>query len=246
MLFRCSLILTLALAWAIVMSCPLFAQIPTGVTSFTSGGTIHFRSRDLDLEIPEAFKVVDIKSTSDRKIVTAFSVLHAEGLSSRYRSEVWLFSDPPFGQKDSDAEHKKVGFQDRQVLVTMDTWDGESKTLCLFTVNCPQATAVYVDGWERGHTLLFDREGKEIPVDWPTSKVPGSRSRIDFIRPVLWLQEWQPEYRCRLVCIVSEHGDLEPLILLYDLQTAEIEMIPWGEALGSMGYQIIGGLWNIH
>ena len=229
-------LLQIAFLIALVVSTSISAaQTPSGVKSYVAGGDISYWARDFSVTIPDTYRVLDIDGTHDRLLVTAYSIQKADGIHSVYRSEVWAFKTGVDGVQSK-------GFDDRQVLVSFTTSDGESKKLCLRTVSCKEATAVYVDGWEHGHTLLFDKNGVEVDIDWPRRKAPTDKAGIDYIRPLTWIEDWSSDYKCRLVCWVSGHGDLDPFLAVLNWQTGEIEMESLKESFGSYGFDLLSGI----
>jgi len=86
--------------------------------------------------------------------------------------------------------------------------------------------------------MLFDRTGAIVDVDWPKAK-PGGQCCVDFIVPLAWLEDWDPKYRCRLVCRMSEYGDPDPCLLTYDWHEGTFEVLSMTDALGKFGPELL-------
>ncbi len=146
----------------------------------------------------------------------------------KYQSELWVFK--------THFPHRILNFADRQVLLSIESDDGMAKQLCYKTVNCLEATALFISCYEGGSTLLFDSLGNQIPVKWPHYKVGNTKSPITTIRPITWYQdELGIEH---LACMAYNEGDVNPYLLLYCLDSGELEMGPINEVLGRIGREL--------
>lgn len=213
-----------------------YPQRPSGVDYRISGGTISIGSSDsLSLQVPEPYQVIHIENSHGRLLVTAYSVVTRPGDKLRFHSEVWMF-------ETNGATKTALDFDDRKILVEFETSDGESKQLCRRTLSSASTIAVYVDGWENGRTLLFDKEGAPIEVEWPKIKAPGDQCCVDFILPVVWIEEYSPQRRSRLVCRMNDHGDMDPYLLVFDPQARTFENLPMSKSLGAFGETVVNAM----
>jgi hypothetical protein len=195
------------------------------------GGVISVSGGKVNLRIPSPYKVIGIEEASGRLLVTAYSMVDPVGDKPLFLSEVWLF---PFSSPPADS----LAFESRRVLVSLESRMGEKRQVALSTMSCRDASAVYVDGWENGRTLLFDKDGDRIPVEWPDRK-PGEECCVDFIWPLAWLLEGPAE---RLACRMNDHGDVDPLLLIYDLNTGAFEYRSMAETLGEFGSHLMNSV----
>jgi hypothetical protein len=195
------------------------------------GGVISVSRGRANLRIPALYNVIGIEEAPGRLLVTAYSIVDPASDWPRFLSEVWLF---PFSSPQPDS----LAFESRRVLVSLESQMGEKRQVALFTVSCSGASAVYIDGWEKGRTLLFDKDGSQLPVEWPDRK-PGEECCVDFIWPLAWLLEGPAE---RLACRMNYHGDIDPLLLIYDLNAGTFEYQSMVEALGEFGSRLMNSI----
>ena len=217
----------------VALASPTWASVKSpGREQFSiAGGVISVSGGNVDLRIPAPYNVIGIEEASGRLLVTAYSIVDPASDRPRFLSEVWLF---PFSTPPADS----LAFESRRVLVSLESQMGEKRQVALYTISCHEASAVYVDGWENGRTLLFDKDGGRIPVAWPERKT-GEECCADFIWPLAWLLEAPAE---RLACRMNDHGDLDPMLLIYDLNTGIFEFQPMAEALGEFGSHLMNAV----
>lgn len=196
-----------------------------GSEKYFVGGTIHYGG--YSVSVPGDYRVLHVSAAGDRLLITACWATNTSSRFPEYRSELWMF--------DTHGPNGPLVFEDRQVLVTIDSYDGERKNLCYKTVNCLDATALFIDTYGGGRTLIFDASGNEVAVDWPTKKTGDRRTRIDTIRPLTWI--WKSGDH-RLACMVYAEGDTDPYMLLYSSNSGEIELGRLSEVLGVVGAEI--------
>ena len=192
------------------------AEMPGGIGSYQTGGTFH--SRGIEVVVPETYKVLDTRCGSGRLLITALEVPADFATVREFRSEVWLFTNFP-------SRAARRTFEDRKVLVAVDSTTGEQQRWCAETVNCPQATAVYIQAWEGGTTRLFDSHGREIPLDW----LAATRVRYGFlpdrVRPLAWVSyRDEAGHSYRLVCEFHETGSQGSYFATYDLRDGAIDL----------------------
>lgn len=208
------------------------AERPNGVRHHTSGGVITVAGRNLELRIPDKYKVLFVEDAHDRLLVTAYSILEEAGRRTKYLSEVWQFE---MASQDIDS----LSFDSRLVLVSLSMMNGERMQLCQQTVSCDEATAVYVAEWEGGRTLLFDRQGNSIDIAWPTNKVEDGDCCLDFNRPIAWVGHSVVEPPRRLICYTHFHGDNDPYLFILDWESREFERISVNQAFGKFGHDLV-------
>lgn len=196
-----------------------------------AGGVISVSAGKVNLRIPAPYNVISIEEAPGRLLVTAYSIVDPASDWPRFLSEVWLF---PFNSPQADS----LAFESRRVLVSLESQMGEKRQVALYTASCNSASAVYIDGWENGRTLLFDKDGSQLPVEWPERK-PGEECCVDFIWPMAWLLEPPAE---RLACRMNYHGDIDSLLLIYDLNAGTFEYRSMVEALGEFGSQLMNSV----
>lgn len=230
MLFQIPILLLLCLFAQAVM-----AERPNGVRHHTSGGVITVAGKNLELRVPEKYKVLFVEEAYDRLIVGAYSVLEDAGRRSKFQSEVWQF-------EMASQRNDSLSFSSRKVLVSLSMVNGERMQLCQRTVSCDDGTAVYVAEWEGGRTLLFDRQGNSIDIAWPTTKVEDGYCCLDFIRPIAWIGQSVAMPPLRLVCSVHFHGDDDPYLFVLDWESRQFERISVKNTLGEFGYDLIYSL----
>jgi hypothetical protein len=204
-------------------------ELPSGVRWAISGATLEASGRAI--AIPMGYRVVHVAKAGPQLFVTAFTDSIGAGGNHLYHAEVWAF--------ELTGDDLVTG--GRRVLLAVDTQDGESKQLPTRTVPCQAACAVYVDGWENGHTLLFGSDGQAIEVAWP--KRNGDQPCcVDFVTPLAWLEDHGAGYQTTLVCRVNYHGDDAPYLMTYHLQSGKIETMPFADGIERLGPELIAAI----
>lgn len=215
------------------VGCPVSGQgAPSGVRWAVVGATIEASGRLI--AVPPTYRVVHVAEAGLQLYVTAYTDSTMTNGRHLYHAEVWMFGPP-------GAENAADGFGSRRTLFALDTHDGESKRLPTRTVPCQSACAVYVDGWESGHTLLFRSDGQPIDVSWPRQK-GDEPCCVDFVTPLAWLEDYAASYQSTLVCRMNYHGDDAPYLVTYHLQSGKIEAMPLGDGMKRFGPELLAAI----
>lgn len=212
------------------------------VKGYLTGGYMGIQHIDQKIAVPDEYNILDVSGATNRLLVSVQKFFESDGPQPKYRSEVWQFSV-------YRGEDGARGFDDRLVLFSIDSVGGIRNQVCRYTVNCPRGTAVYLEGYERGTTIVFDEDGNKMEVDWRACKKPNSRSGFGFIRPLTWLLEQnepEDERKYRLVCVATNLGVADTHILLFDPQAETVEVLPLASAFSDFGESILLGIIQQH
>ena len=214
------------------------AEMPGGIGSYQTGGTFH--GMGIEVTVPESYKVLDAKCGSGRLLITALEVPADFATTREFRSEVWLFTNIP-------SRAARRTFEDRKVLVALDSTTGEQQRWCAETVNCPQATAVYLRAGDGGIARLFDIHGREIPVNWSATTRVRYGFRPDCVRPLAWISYHdQDGHSYRLACEIWETGSRDSYFATYDLRDGVIGLFSTTECSADFLRDVISssGRWD--
>ena len=185
---------------------------------FIGGGTIGAVDGSVSIRLPETYGILDVASAEHRLLVCVRLAPESASEPPLYRSELWQF-------ETGGPSQSAVGFEERRVLMSIEPVGGIRYEFVAHAVICEEASAVYIEGYERGRTVVFTADGHPLDVDWRVQQDSGRMAGFSFVHPVAWIRSQESPIdpvKYSLICIGSHPGGDSQTVLTYDLGSGAV------------------------